>query len=488
MKRELKGFIMGAIAMALIFSLALTGFAAPVYKTITATFNNIKIYADGTLIQLKDSKGNNIEPFMYNGITYVPLETMGQAFKKPVQWDSKTNSIYIGNKTKAITLNFSESDDLTSGSHSFWDDIIKSFSAKYPNIIIKRTHATVESQRSSWQNQVAYGEGPHVISCPQDNVGLFTTAGTVMQLDSLFSKSFYDRFDKKIINDSKLDGKTYAIPYEIIQSLVLIYNKRFVKEPPKTMDELVKVSKSLTNSQGRYGLVFNMAEPYFYIPFLGGFGGQIFDSKGNFTLNSEAMKKTAQFMYDLKFKHKIVPKEANYDIANGLFKDGRAGFIINGTWAFEEYKDAGMNFGIAKIPQVPGGKWSVPFYGSKVFMVNPNITDTDTKNAVRTFIEYLNTPEIQLRIVAADKTHAFSLPTHKDALNNAYVQKNPTLKVVWEQISVGTTMPPHAGTIFAFDAMKPVFKDVMDAKVKPEQAPAIIQKKAIEIYASILGN
>ena len=58
--------------------------------------------------------------------------------------------------------------------------------------------------------------------------------------------------------------------------LALVYNRRFIKEPPKTTDELVELAMKNTvdeNGDGRkdrYGLVWNFTEPFFAIPFLTG--------------------------------------------------------------------------------------------------------------------------------------------------------------------------------------------------------------------------
>jgi uncharacterized protein YneR len=95
MKKELKGFIAGFIMCMILSSAA---FAAPIERSITAIYNDIKIYVDGNRIQPKDAKGNKIEPFGYNGTTYLPVRAISEALGKTVSWDGKTNSVYIGQK------------------------------------------------------------------------------------------------------------------------------------------------------------------------------------------------------------------------------------------------------------------------------------------------------------------------------------------------------------------------------------------------------
>ena len=64
--------------------------------------------------------------------------------------------------------------------------------------------------------------------------------------------------------------------------LSLIYNRRFVTEPPKTTDELIALATANTldddgdGRKERYGLVWSFVEPYFAIPFLTGHGAWVF--------------------------------------------------------------------------------------------------------------------------------------------------------------------------------------------------------------------
>lgn len=92
MKRKSK-FIL-ALALMLVFSTVV--FAAR-RVNITVTYDNIKVVVDGREVQFgKDSKGNQIEPFIYNGTTYLPIRAVGEALGKQVQWDQNTKTAFLG--------------------------------------------------------------------------------------------------------------------------------------------------------------------------------------------------------------------------------------------------------------------------------------------------------------------------------------------------------------------------------------------------------
>lgn len=94
-KEKTKGFISGVIVMLVIFSLSTTVFAAVNSKSITVGYNNIKVYINEKLAELKDPNGNAVDPFIYNGSTYVPLRSVSEALGQQVRWDAATSSIYI---------------------------------------------------------------------------------------------------------------------------------------------------------------------------------------------------------------------------------------------------------------------------------------------------------------------------------------------------------------------------------------------------------
>lgn len=93
-KDKLKGFLLGtaAVSMAL---LSATAFAAPVSKTISAAYSNIKLYVNGQQIIPKDTDGAVVEPFIYEGTTYLPVRAVAQALNQQVTWDQAAQSVFI---------------------------------------------------------------------------------------------------------------------------------------------------------------------------------------------------------------------------------------------------------------------------------------------------------------------------------------------------------------------------------------------------------
>ncbi len=96
MNKRLQGFVAGILCCVLFAGISV--FAKNTTETIQALYKDIKIYVDGVKIDPKDANGNTVEPFIYNGTTYLPVRAVGEAINKQVTWDGATSSVYLGEK------------------------------------------------------------------------------------------------------------------------------------------------------------------------------------------------------------------------------------------------------------------------------------------------------------------------------------------------------------------------------------------------------
>lgn len=86
------------ITVAVILALSVTVFAKQATETINVIYDNIKILIDGVEYTAKDANGNVIEPFIYNGTTYLPVRGIANAFNKEVEWEPQTSTVILGSK------------------------------------------------------------------------------------------------------------------------------------------------------------------------------------------------------------------------------------------------------------------------------------------------------------------------------------------------------------------------------------------------------
>lgn len=87
----LAGCVIGAMVTSVVPAVGYDG-----VRTIQAVFKNIKICVDGVEMTPRDTAGKEVEPFIYNGTTYLPVRAVGEAVGKEVTYDSATNTVYLG--------------------------------------------------------------------------------------------------------------------------------------------------------------------------------------------------------------------------------------------------------------------------------------------------------------------------------------------------------------------------------------------------------
>lgn len=168
-----------------------------------------------------------------------------------------------------------------------------------------------------------------------------------------------------MIQDSKIDGKYYAVP-TAVRSLALFYNKEMFKaagldpeKPPQTWDELIKYAQQMTVYKD------GKLEQEGFAPDVAGQGLHVFmqvllrqwgvtpyseDNKQVLWNSSPQGLEAFQYWMDMFEKAQIGHKDFNegYEPA---FQAGKAGMIIDGSFAIDAMKkSANFDWGVATLP------------------------------------------------------------------------------------------------------------------------------------------
>ncbi len=348
------------------------------------------------------------------------------------------------------------------------------FMKENPGIKVTALYKETEELRSGFQIAAIGGAGPDIVYGPSDQVGPFQVMQIILPLDTLFSKDYLSQFNPKALVYSH--GHLYQIADKIGNHLMLVYNKALLPKPPKTMDQLIAIGKRFTHAPNYYGLVWNYTEPYFFIPFLTGYGGWVMDSLGSPTLDTPAMVSALKFMKALRDKYKIIPKSCDYETADALFKEGKAAMIINGPWSFGDYKKAGVDFGVARIPFMQEtGRWPAPMVSPLGFSINASVPAWKVPEVVK-LIRFLLSPEVELNYTR----HFDTIPTRTALYDDPVVQDNPIVRESEYQMEVGRPMPIVPELRAIWDAMRPSYQAVLGGTESPERAAKDMQKSAIE--------
>jgi arabinogalactan oligomer/maltooligosaccharide transport system permease protein len=352
------------------------------------------------------------------------------------------------------------------------------FSKKYPGWKFSQLFYEPETARTNYIISAMGGSGPALFWGASDNIGPFIELNVIKPLEQLFDEAFLDSFiTKPIPANTWFQGHLYQIADQVGNHLCLVYNKKLVEKPPKKISELRKIGKTLTkdlNGDGkpdRYALAWNYTEPFFAVPFINGYGGQILDKNNRPTLDTEATIKAAQLIYDLANKDRIIPLECDYEISNALFLDGYSAMIINGPWSWGTYIENGIQIGITRIPMIDEtGLWPSPMVSPLGYSININLKGEKQKIALA-LLKFLTSSEVELEFTRAMGT----IPSRTDAFYDSLVTQNEIIRNSIYQMEVGTLMPVVTELRWIWDAMRPSYQSIFTGQVSPDQAAKDMQ-------------
>ncbi len=368
--------------------------------------------------------------------------------------------------------------DFTPG-RAVLDSVLSEYMAQHPGIRISELYYETEELRSNFIVAALGGSGPDLVYGPSDQVGPFDVMKIILPLESYFSPQERARF----VRDGLVwrRGHLFQVADRIGNHLALVYNKKLVPVPPKNSDELIQMGLKLTkdfDGDGRidqYALAWNYIEPYFFVPFLGGFGGWVMDSLNHPTLDTPATVKACQFILDLRNKYKIIPLESDYDMADALFKQGHSAMIINGPWSWAGYKKAGIDFDIMRIPKISEtGLWPTPMYSPKGYSVNVNVKGIKLKRVIA-LMKYLTSPAVELRFSRALNT----IPSRKEARESPVIKNNRLIQHSLYQLEVARPMSIEPEMRAIWDAMRPGYQSLFAGTMTPEEAARNMQALAL---------
>ncbi len=365
------------------------------------------------------------------------------------------------------------------------EDQIRQFMSLNPGVRVEALYKETEELRSSFIIAAIAKQGPDLVYGPSDQIGPFQAMNIIAPLEDLFKIEWLDSFNPKAL--TWYQGHLYQIADKLGNHLTLVYNKKLVPRPPETDVELIELGKKLTvdkdgdGKTDQFGLVWNYTEPFFFIPFMSGFGAWVMDEDGRPTLNSPGMVDALQFIKDLRDKYRIIPPEADYNSADAMFIEGKAAMIINGDWSWAGYRKAGIDVGIAPLPKITKtGKWCAPMISPKGYSVNVNLPEEEIPLLVK-FLRFIMDPNRQLQTAKALQT----MPTRTVLYEDPFIKNNEILVNSQKQIDRGKPMPVVPELRAIWDAMRASYQAVLGGAKSPAAAARDMQALALRKIAEM---
>lgn len=368
-----------------------------------------------------------------------------------------------------VTLKVWES---TNGPDEFIKKAGEAFTAKNPNIKIEFVNVELGDAAGQIALDGPAGVGPDLFAAPHDKLGELVSGGHV--LETVNGAAMKSKVLGACSTALTYNGKMYGYPVSA-ETYALFYNKALIKESelPKTWEDLATFAKKFNAANsGKYGFIMDVGNAYYTIVFTTSDGNRLFGPSGTDTtstnINSAKSVKGMKFFQNLRSALNVPAADLTTSVADAAFAAGTAAMHITGLWNVVPFKNAGVDFGVAPLPSLPGdSKPSASFSGTRAMFVSAY---SDYPEEAAKFAEFLVSDEMQqLRFSITGAVPSIS--TKVDS---------PYMTGFLQQLDYAFPMPsiPQMGAYW--EAMNNASKNIWDG--------ADVQKELDACNAAILGK
>jgi len=188
----------------------------------------------------------------------------------------------------------------------------------------------------------------------------------------------------------------------------------------------------MAKNPGSVGLAFNFAEPFWLVPWLGGYNGKVFADDGKTpSLNTDAMVKALTLVSNFKnVRPRLRRRNATMPAPTACSKTAKAAMIINGDWSLGDYNGStaavtatkNIDLGTARIRRLPVR--TSPSRSPRAYISCSRRTwQADKQAAALKLTNYFLSDAVQLRWLKEQKR----LPSIQKLFDDPSIKSDPIL-------------------------------------------------------------
>lgn len=285
---------------------------------------------------------------------------------------------------------------------------------------------TLEAYGSDFDTKISAGMGsgdaPDVMymwNYPAYYKGLEPLAPYIEKEGADYKSNFYDA----LWNYNSIEEKVYGIPVGFTTH-ALFYNKDLFKqagieEPTKdwTWKDVEEASKTISEKTDAKGFSFQMKpDPYDFEMYLWSNKTAYCDKDGELdgNLNSKEAKSTFEMFQNMEKEGYAIATEKN---GTDEFRAGTTAMYIYGSWAINNLKEDGLNYGVTDIPAfADAGQDSVSILSSSGLSMSNECKD---KDAAWEFIKFWTNEENNIQRIGLE------LPVLNSVVESEKIMEQP---------------------------------------------------------------
>ena len=259
----------------------------------------------------------------------------------------------------------------------------------------------------------------------------------------------------------------YGLPF-IEFPVAFIYRKDLFDEKklevPKTLDEMMELSKKLNDPPKLYGNTVQGtvggagANTWNWYPLLYSFGGQILDDSGKPVINSPEAVQALQYYVDL-YKCCSPKESVNWDNSSPYepMLGGKLAMLVTDADTYPQVVKGKYKIGIAPMPAGPAG--AHPLAGSWSYSISKF---SKNKEAAWLFMQFLASKDVM-----PEYEKAGGIPPRLSTLNGS---DNPLYKVVAKSLEGAKGLPKVPNYLTMEDSIGRAIAAALLGKKSPQEA------------------
>lgn len=347
------------------------------------------------------------------------------------------------------------------------EEILRNFSQKYPDILLDVLYVPQVNLLRRFELDAPAGKGAILFFGPGEWGDTLYNSALITPLEQLISQETLDRLNQPALQSAYRGNRLLSAPYAI-HGVVLYRNREYMTLQAKTLDELVQFAQAATTEEF-HGAILERSFLYSGAHLMG-LGGQWMDDSGlPHFLGDQALA----WIELLRTFEMAGATSFLSDEDLELFKMGKVGWIIDGTWNLNTLVS---ELGAEKLAIDP---WPATKQGSLsgfVFSENVYISRMATLQQIRlamAFLEYFLSPEAQTILTSSHKIPASSGITITDPIYGSLISQ------AMIALAGGSPAPPeHIFEIYQVQlniALKAIFEEGQDPNEALLSAASAIQ-------------
>ncbi|MCR4743127.1 MAG: extracellular solute-binding protein [Treponema sp.] len=296
-----------------------------------------------------------------------------------------------GNK---VTLTVWESLD---GPDEFIKQAGEAYTKLHPEVSIRYVNVELGDSAGQIALDGPGGVGPDLFAAPHDKLGELVNGGHVLPTSNA------EKVKSEVLSSCSkaltYNGKMYGYPISA-ETYALFYNKALISEDqiPTNWEDLAEWAKDFNEKNpGKYGFVMDIGSGYYTIIFTTANGNRLFGPDGvdtkNTNINSPDSVAGMKFFQSLRSALNVPSADLNTATCDAAFQAGTAAMHITGLWNIKPFEEAGIDFGVAPLPALPGDSTpAASFSGTRAMFVSAY---SDHPEEASDFAEFLLSDEMQ---------------------------------------------------------------------------------------------